>query len=415
MRTKFFITILMFALIANASAQLKVSSDGKAGFGNNLASNNGIYLWDNSGSNNYSPTPFHIYRDANNMIAFSRGTQSNGSGIMLGHSGAVGIGYNLNSQNSNHLLSSQDALLVQTPSSGLPATGIKVQMNANQGGSGVYVISPYAYNLRPFYANNGLRDIFYVDDNGSVWSYSGYTTSDLSLKKNIEAIKSPLEKVMQLQGISFNYNFPEMDDIKNVDLESLFENSKQRTPELTREIFDQIQKEKSRKQLGVIAQEVEKVLPELVRTREDGTKAVAYSEMVAVLIEAIKEQQNQIEELKSEIEKIKDVSASDASFRSANSATGMTGVDQTLAQCKLYQNSPNPFKEKTEIRYYIPTEVQSAEIFLFNLQGNLLKKIPAPHSGLVEIKGNHFHAGMYIYTLVADGQPIDTKRMILTK
>ena len=59
--------------------------------------------------------------------------------------------------------------------------------------------------------------------------------------------------------------------------------------------------------------------------------------------------------------------------------------------------------------------MQSAEIFIFNLQGNLLKKIPASHSGLVEIKGNNLNAGMYIYTLIADGQPVDTKRMILTK
>ena len=53
---------------------------------------------------------------------------------------------------------------------------------------------------------------------------------------------------------------------------------------------------------GVIAQEVEKVLPEVVQTDEDGIKTVAYGNMVGLLIEAIKEQQAQIDELKAKLE-----------------------------------------------------------------------------------------------------------------
>jgi len=49
---------------------------------------------------------------------------------------------------------------------------------------------------------------------------------------------------------------------------------------------------------GVIAQEIEKVLPEIVNTAPDGTKSVAYTEIIPVLIEAIKEQQKEIEQLK---------------------------------------------------------------------------------------------------------------------
>ena len=53
--------------------------------------------------------------------------------------------------------------------------------------------------------------------------------------------------------------------------------------------------------VGVIAQEIEKVLPEVVRDREDGYKAVQYEKMVSLLIQAIKEQQTQIDELKEKI------------------------------------------------------------------------------------------------------------------
>ncbi len=55
-------------------------------------------------------------------------------------------------------------------------------------------------------------------------------------------------------------------------------------------------------QIGLIAQEVENVLPEVVSTDEDGFKSVAYQNITAVLIEALKEQQAQIEALRTEVE-----------------------------------------------------------------------------------------------------------------
>jgi hypothetical protein len=55
-------------------------------------------------------------------------------------------------------------------------------------------------------------------------------------------------------------------------------------------------------EVGVIAQEVEKVLPEVVATRENGYKAVRYEKLVALLIEAVKDQQKQIDELKARLE-----------------------------------------------------------------------------------------------------------------
>ena len=53
--------------------------------------------------------------------------------------------------------------------------------------------------------------------------------------------------------------------------------------------------------VGIIAQEVEKVLPEVVETRENGYKAVKYEKLTALLIQAVNEQQNQIEDLTTKI------------------------------------------------------------------------------------------------------------------
>jgi len=92
--------------------------------------------------------------------------------------------------------------------------------------------------------------------------------SDISLKDNITPIPNALDKVLQIRGVTFNRN-----DIED-----------------------------NPRHAGVIAQEVEKVLPEVVSEGEDGIKSVAYGNMVSLLIEAIKEQQEQIDELKKMLE-----------------------------------------------------------------------------------------------------------------
>tara|TARA_R100001082_G_scaffold110908_1_gene92341 strand:- start:501 stop:2873 length:2373 start_codon:yes stop_codon:yes gene_type:complete len=90
--------------------------------------------------------------------------------------------------------------------------------------------------------------------------------SDARLKENVETIENGLDKVAQLRGVSYT----------------------------------RIDQKNARKQIGVIAQEIEKTLPEVVLTADDemGTKSVDYAKITAVLIEAIKELKQEIEELK---------------------------------------------------------------------------------------------------------------------
>ena len=89
--------------------------------------------------------------------------------------------------------------------------------------------------------------------------------SDASKKTNIRPIENSIELTKQLQGVRYDW----------------IDNNKP--------------------SLGLIAQEVEKVLPELVETSTDGTKSVSYGNIVGVLIEAIKEQQVRIEELEKKV------------------------------------------------------------------------------------------------------------------
>jgi hypothetical protein len=114
--------------------------------------------------------------------------------------------------------------------------------------------------------------------NGTAYATGGWTGSDLRFKQNIERIDSPIDKVMNIKGVSFEWKRSEYKD--------------KGFPE--------------GRHYGVVAQDVEQTLPEIVREGPDGEKAVSYTELVPILTEAIKEQQKQIESLRSEVKALKD-------------------------------------------------------------------------------------------------------------
>ena len=100
-----------------------------------------------------------------------------------------------------------------------------------------------------------------------------FSSSDRRWKENIQSIKNALDKVSQISGNTFDW----------------------------KEITDEERKTQHSNEgsdVGVIAQEIEKVLPEIVTTRPNGYKAVQYEKIVALLIEAIKELKAEVSELK---------------------------------------------------------------------------------------------------------------------
>ena len=81
----------------------------------------------------------------------------------------------------------------------------------------------------------------------------------------------------------------------------------------------------------------------------------------------------------------------------------------------LKQNAPNPFSQNTSIEYYLPTNTRSASIKILNLVGKELKSFNLENvgQGRIDLNLGDLTNGMYLYTLVVDGQIIDTKQMIL--
>lgn len=108
---------------------------------------------------------------------------------------------------------------------------------------------------------------------------TAYYSSDERLKENVVLIGEPIEKLMQIRGVSFDWT---EEHIKSKGGEDGYFVRKH--------------------DIGVIAQEIEKVLPEIVATRNNGYKAVKYEKIVPLLIECIKEQQTQINQILARLE-----------------------------------------------------------------------------------------------------------------
>ena len=101
--------------------------------------------------------------------------------------------------------------------------------------------------------------------NGTVGATHFDSLSDRKLKTNIKTIENPIETVKKIDGVTFNW------------------------------------KENNEASMGVIAQNVEEVIPELISGEE--TKSVNYSGLIGLLIETVKDQQKQIDELKARLDK----------------------------------------------------------------------------------------------------------------
>ncbi|KAF5071264.1 Chaperone of endosialidase [anaerobic digester metagenome] len=146
-------------------------------------------------------------------------------------------------------------------------------------------------------SGTGIRYGVFGSASGGTTNYAGYfagnvavtgtftNTSDRNLKKNITPFGNALLMVTKMQGVTYEWKSDgELTDIKKNRSKAKAEN-------------DFTFNFPKGKQFGLIAQDLEKITPELVQTDEDGVKSVDYIKLIPILIEAIKEQQVQIETL----------------------------------------------------------------------------------------------------------------------
>jgi hypothetical protein len=242
----------------------------QAGFSNTTGAGN-VFLGNDTGLSNNSGS-------SNTLI----GSGANVGGAALNFATAIGAGATATANNSITLGRSNGFDTVRMPGGmggSLALNGNTLFLRANNDNSNSIVFSPndngVIFNAadrflwsNPF--NGGTKMSLLSNGNLIILGTYGQT-SDARYKTDIQTYVGGLDAVMRLRGVTYFWK-----------------------PELQRD---------SRLQIGFIAQEVEAVMPELVTTDENGYKSVSYANAVPVLVEAIKEQQTQIETLNETIKK----------------------------------------------------------------------------------------------------------------
>ncbi len=223
---------------------------------------------------------------------------------------------------------------------------------------------------------------------GDVYIAGGYGPSDAKLKNSINKEISALDKISLLKPVSYNYN-----KVEGLNLPQTLQH-------------------------GFISQEVAEVFPELTKdvtkpvfdengkiTSEISFKALNYVGFISLLTAAVQELNTELSQVRQDLEEYK---ASDLiRGQIIHNVPSVNGYS-------IEQNVPNPFDDRTSIRFQLAPGVQNATLSIFNLNGAFVRDYSLDgNSGEVEILASEIGKGMYIYSLNQNGQEIISKRMII--
>jgi hypothetical protein len=324
------------------------------------------------------------------------------------------------------------------PSGGTSINASTYGVYAIVGGGGTGGVINIAVYGNATGANTGIDYAGYF--NGDVYvngpnSGTGYlTVSDQQFKTNVNPIANSLAVLKQLQPKTYYYDTANTNGMRFL----------------------------NKKQYGFIAQEVEKVLPDLVynvvKPADIDTagnvihdkvshKAINYDGFISLLTAAMQQQQGKVDSLttlttkqdsinkalQNQINQIVNTccpkangtgnrtiqnNGGNGSQNNNGAATqSINTIEVELNDANIIvldQNQPNPFAEQTAITYNIPQNTGFAQILFYDINGRQIKAvdITAKGKGQLNVYANDLTNGMYSYTLIADGKIIDTKKMV---
>lgn len=208
--------------------------------------------------------------------------------------------------------------------------------------------------------------------NGNIQSLSNTFLSDQKFKKNINKIENALENVLNLSGTTYDWRRQEYNEIE----------------------FSE------KKQFGLIAQDVQKIFPELVDVSEDGDHSLNYIGLIPILIEAIKDQQNQIIALQNQI---------NSNHLKSNNAQSFYN------NTKIIRVSPNPSSDIVEVLMNIEKDIDDAKLIVYDLKGSIITHLFIRERGeeiSKYLQKDNLGSGTYIISLIANGKSIDSQKLI---
>ena len=391
-------SVLLALTAINANAQLEVDQNGKVAIGasypvfrSTLTVGSGSFHWPdtNVGSIGIAGTP--VKYDGKINVGVEGIINANSSFTSESNYGTFG----LVRVNPNH-------------GRNFGVTGMIDYNNVVQGygGAGIYGTDLgyylfYPDNVQGFYAAyfRGTTNL-----QGQTMAQEIYTPADNNLSENVENVATRGGEGMLDNLLKMNVREFRLRNGQPIDAPKKSENVSDEVRQSYEYMKKDLDKIYSRRHFGLSAQELKEIYPNLVLEAQDGYLYVNYTELVPVRLRAI-------QELKSELDEVKDNSGSVKRAPVAtDNNTAISGGNV------LYQNTPNPFKEQTTIHFSLADDAQSASICIFDMTGKMLKNIPVSTGDTsVSLNGWELGEGMFLYTLIVNGKEIDTKRMIITK
>ena len=308
-------------------------------------------------------------------------------------------------------------------------TPLKVSTTNNNANTAIAIecSNRSSYLLHGRYAANASTigyTTFSVTGDGMLYTAnSQLTLSDESHKNNIQTVSNALAGLCEVNPVSYVLNL-NGDEVMTADAdaqavfqsegdssEAAMTENDATTDEVADETIDPavraaIEAERNRPKYGFVAQQIAEIFPNVVYTLPTGEKAIAYQEIIPILVSAIQELQAQVDSLKTE-------QTPAVPRQQAPAALAEAIADGTAA---LYQNVPNPFDRATEIGYRLPQGSATAMIMVCDMSGKMLESFPLAVNvteGRLTLQAGSFAPGMYLYSLLIDGTLVDTKQMVI--
>ena len=283
----------------------------------------------------------------------------------------------------------------------LNGNGVEGRSYGGNGVVGFSTINVGILGVAPVYAG-------YFD--GDVYATGTYIGSDQNLKQNINDFSDAMDIINQLHPKYYAYRHDGDYKFMNLPVGNHY---------------------------GLIAQDVEKLLPGLVKDTKFDTKyaktdasqeeiknaalinfkALNYTELIPVIIKGMQEMSVDNKKLKTENEEQQKINQ-DLQKQIDDLKVLLKAQQSTsnITPAYLLQNMPNPFSKYTIIPCYVPSSVNQAQLEIYDVNGRKLKSYRLDNNGMnkISISAGTLSPGEYVYDLFIDGKKLDSKHMVLT-
>lgn len=243
----------------------------------------------------------------------------------------------------------------------------------------------------PRLAGTGDKIVFYnsfTNTYNSIQVASVYNYSDERAKTNINTINSGLNTILNLRPVSYNWKNSDELETRVATLN-------------TDSVAQPIGPNDGKLQYGFLAQEVEQVLPDAVATDDNGNKLINYTAIIPLLVQSIQDLQSLVIEQSSTIERL----------------SNQVNVSKTnMTTDKILSCSPNPTSNQITFEYTVSDNAKNINIIINSLTGEMKRNLTcSTNASSVSDNLSDLRDGIYVATLVVDGDHKDSKRIIISK